>query len=74
MMVTSKGNTNMTYTAIADQTIELADCLGYGIDIDFTGRKLIAIKPRRGPSKKFAKINDALQYLQARKAEIANFK
>ncbi len=62
----------MTYTAIADQIIELADRLGYGIDIDFTGRKPIAIKPLRGPSKKFTKMEDVLRYLEARKADLTN--
>jgi hypothetical protein len=63
----------MTYTQIADRIIDLADGLGYGVDIDFTGRKPIAIKPLRGPSKKFSKMEDALQYLGARNAEITNF-
>lgn len=62
----------MSYTATANRIIELADGLGYGIDIDFTGRKPIAIKPLRGPSKKFTKMEDVLQYLEARKAQITN--
>jgi hypothetical protein len=71
-MTSSKGKTDMSYTATANRIIELADGLGYGIDIDFTGRKPIAIKPLRGPSKKFTKMEDVLQYLEARKAQITN--
>jgi hypothetical protein len=63
----------MAYTQIADRIIDLTTDLGYGIDIDFTGRKPISIKPLRGPSKKFSKMEDALQYLETQKSKITNF-
>jgi hypothetical protein len=54
----------MTYIMIADRIIQLAEELGYGIDVDFTGRKPIAIKPIQGKSVKFSKFEEALEYLQ----------
>ena len=55
----------MTYTRMADRIIELADRLQYGLDIDFTERKPIAIKPGKGRhTKKFDRLEDALAYLE----------
>jgi len=60
----------MTYTDIADRIIHVADCLGYGIDIDFTSRKPIAIQPLRGRAVKFVRMEDALRYLEDTQAKI----
>jgi hypothetical protein len=56
----------MTYTKTADRIIDLAQRLGYGLDIDFTDRKPISIKPISGRAVKFAKMEDALAYLETR--------
>ena len=56
----------MTYTMTADRIVDLAQRLGYGFDIDFTGRKPISIKPISGRAVKFAKMEDALAYLETR--------
>lgn len=61
----------MTYTKMADRIIKLADRLQYGLDIDFTRRKPIAIKPGKGRhTKKFNRLEDALAYLEGRMAMI----
>ena len=56
----------MTYTMTADRIIDLTQRLGYGLDIDFTGRKPISIKPISGRAVKFTKMEDALAYLETR--------
>jgi hypothetical protein len=62
----------MTYTKMADRIIQLADRLQYGLDIDFTGQKPIAIKPGKGRhTKKFNRVEDALAYLEGRMAMIS---
>lgn len=56
----------MTYTKTADRIINLTQRLGYGVDIDFTGCKPISIKPLSGRAVKFAKMEDALTFLETR--------
>jgi hypothetical protein len=56
----------MTCTMTADRIIDLAQRLEYGLDIDFMGRKPISIKPISGRAVKFAKMEDALAFLETR--------
>lgn len=63
----------MTPTQTADRIIELADGLGYGIDIDFTGRKPIKIKTNTGSTKSFPTMDHALSFLEARRTELLRF-
>jgi len=63
----------MTCTNTIDRIIELADGLGYGVDIDFTGRKPIKIKTLRGAAKTFPTPERALSFLQERRAELVSF-
>lgn len=62
----------MTYTMTADRIIDLADRLGFGIDLDFTGRKPIIIQPLDGRPKKFVTMDDALVYLETRMKNLMN--
>lgn len=61
----------MTYTEIADEIIRLADGLGYGVDIDFTGRKSIKITTLTRKTKTFSKMEDVLIFLQDQKKILA---
>lgn len=67
----NKGMTDMTYTEIADEIIRLADGLGYGVDIDFTGRKPIKITTLTRKTKTFSKMEDVLIFLQDQKKILA---
>ena len=60
----------MTYTMTADRIIDLTQRLGYGLDIDFTGRKPISIKPISGRAVKFTDMGHALAYLETRVNEL----
>ena len=61
----------MSYTKIADEIIRLTDELGYGVDIDFTGRKTIKITTLTRKTKSFSKMEDALSFLQLQKSNLS---
>ena len=60
----------MTYTMTADRIIQMAQEMGYGLDIDFTGRKPISIKPLSGRAVKFQTLEAALHYLQGKRSAL----
>lgn len=61
----------MTFTQTADRIIEIAKTLGYGVAIDFTGRKPIKIKPPRGGTKSFHNPVQALDFLEQKKTNLS---
>jgi hypothetical protein len=61
----NKGTDMMTHTQMADRIIELADRLGYGVDVKFLPTaKPIKIKPNRGRAVSFSTFQDALAYVE----------
>jgi hypothetical protein len=64
----------MSNSEIADRIIELADRLGYGVDVRFTMTKNpIKIKPLRGQSVSFSSFKGALDYLENVNNRVINF-
>ena len=64
----------MNHSEMADRIIELAERLGYGVDVKFTMTKNpIKIKPLRGRSVSFSSFKDALEYLENANSRVASF-
>jgi hypothetical protein len=68
------GDRQMTHSQMADRIIELANRLGYGLDIRFTMTpKPIKIKPLSGRAVSFSAFQDALSYLDGASNRINKF-